>query len=300
MNDFLNSVKADLLDRRLLPILALVAVGLVAALAYAVLGGGGSTSTPPAPGSAVHVPSGIAVSETPAHSGQGVAETTSGSSVQRRGYAHDPFNPLPSALKAASASASTSTTTSSSSTTSGGSSAGGTTPGSSSSPKGETAPVAPSKPSTPRKAATVYHVSVLFGVLPVPTPAQPPQLTPHNNLKLLTPLPSGDQALIVFRGVTAGGKSASFTLVGEAILRGEARCLPSAAQCQEIDLKPGQSEQLEYLPPSGQPTTYELRVSNIAAKKASSAAVSSMLRSTSKAGGQALRRAGFLDLSSLL
>ena len=30
-----------------------------------------------------------------------LAETTSGSSVQRHGYAHDPFNPLPSAVKAA-------------------------------------------------------------------------------------------------------------------------------------------------------------------------------------------------------
>ena len=47
MTDFLNSLKADLLDRRLLPIVALVGVALVGAVAYAVLGGGGSTATDP-------------------------------------------------------------------------------------------------------------------------------------------------------------------------------------------------------------------------------------------------------------
>ena len=50
MTDFLSSLKADLLDRRLLPLVALVAVGLVAAVAYAVLGGGSSAATPTAAG----------------------------------------------------------------------------------------------------------------------------------------------------------------------------------------------------------------------------------------------------------
>jgi hypothetical protein len=94
----------------------------------------------------------------------------------------------------------------------------------------------------PRKPATAYQVSVLFGAVPAGTPLLTATLTPYQNLKLLTPLPSGDKALIVFRSVTAGGKSASFTLVGEAILRGAATCVPSAAQCQRINLKPGQAE----------------------------------------------------------
>jgi hypothetical protein len=298
MNDFLNSLKADLLDRRLLPMLALVGVGLVAALAYAVLGGGGGSTSPGTPTPhrpADAVPAGIAVSEAQANPDQAVAETTSGSSAQRRGFAHDPFNLLPAAVKAASANSSASTATSAP-TTSSGSPTAGTTTGSGSSPKGEATPVAPSKP---QKPATVHHVSVLFGVLPAGTPPQSAQLTAHKNLKLLTPLPSGDQALIVFRGVTADAKSAKFTVVGETILRGEAACLPSPAQCQEIDLKPGQTEQLDYLPPSGQPVTYELRVSSIASSKASSAALSRMLGDTSKAGSIALRSAGFLAVPGL-
>jgi hypothetical protein len=159
-------------------------------------------------------------------------------------------------------------------------------------------PVAPSKPSAPRKPASIYHVSVLFGALPAGAP-QSAQLTSHKNLKLLTPLPSGDRALIVFRGVTAGGKSATFTVVGEAILHGQATCLPSSAQCQEINLKPGQAEQLEYLPPSGQPVTYELRVSGIASSKASGASIERILRGTSKAGGALLRRAGLVAVPGL-
>ncbi len=107
-----------------------------------------------------------------------------------------------------------------------------------------------------------------------------------------TPLPSAKQPLIVFRGVTAGGKSATFTLVGEAILHGNAACLPSATQCEAIDLQAGQTEQLEYLAPTGQPVTYELRIVSIVSSNASSAAVKSILRDESKAGRELLSHAG--------
>ena len=83
MTEFLNSLKADLLDRRLLPLLALAGALLVAAVAYAVLGGGSSSSRPTglAPKSAV--PAGISVTESKANPAESVAETTSGASVQR-------------------------------------------------------------------------------------------------------------------------------------------------------------------------------------------------------------------------
>ena len=45
MSEFLSSIKADLLDRRMLPLVAIVAVLLVGAIGYVVLGGSGS-STP--------------------------------------------------------------------------------------------------------------------------------------------------------------------------------------------------------------------------------------------------------------
>jgi hypothetical protein len=291
MTGYLNSLKADLLDRRLLPLVALVAVALVAAVAYAVLGGGSSAATPAAAVSSAPAAasSGLAVSQTTPE--KAVAETTGGGSVQHRGVAHNPFTPLPEAKTATTttaASAATSTSSSGASATSGSGSSSSSSGGSSSTTPSTT----PSTPATPAKPKAVYHVAVLFGVYPAGATPQSVQLTPYENLKLLTPLPSVQQPLIVFRGVTAGGKSATFTLVGEAILHGDAACLPSATQCEAIDLQIGQSEQLEYLPPSGQTVTYELKVVSIVSSKASSAAVKDLLRGESKAGRELLSRTG--------
>jgi hypothetical protein len=288
MTEFLSSLKADLLDRRLLPLVAVVALALVAAVAYAALGGGSSAETPAGaiPSGPSHVASGLSVSQTTPETA--VAETTGGGSTQHRGVAHNPFTPLPE-VKAKTASTTTTTpasTAPSSSTGSSGSSSPSSGAGSgSSTPVAPEAPT-PAKPSAPAKPKTVYHVAVLFGQLPDTTTP----LTPYVDLKLLTPLPSPTQPLIVFRGVTAGGKSATFTLVGEAILHGEGACLPSASQCEAIDLQPGKSEQLEYLPAGGQTITYELKVVSIASSKASSSAVKNVLSSESKAGRALLRR----------
>ncbi|HXP36687.1 MAG TPA: hypothetical protein VN817_02875, partial [Solirubrobacteraceae bacterium] len=85
MNDFLDTLKSDLLDRRLIPAVGLLVVVLIAAIAYAVLGGGSTATTPNAAGTPVtpvaKVP-GIAVSEVKTADVTAGAETTSGSSQQ--------------------------------------------------------------------------------------------------------------------------------------------------------------------------------------------------------------------------
>jgi hypothetical protein len=290
MNEFLSSIKADLLDRRMLPLVAVVAVALAAAVAYAVVGGGASTSTPPAAVAQAPVAgsSGVAISQVTPE--QADAEMTSGVAKQHHGTARDPFTPLPAPkVKAASTASSTSTSASSTSSSST-SSTGGST---------ETTPT-PATPSKPaHKPKPVYHVAVLFGVLPAGTTAQTAQLTPFENLALLTPLPSAKQPLIVFRGVTAGGKSATFTLVGEAILHGSAACLPSATQCEAIDLQAGRSEQLEYVSPSGVAELYELRIVSITSGQATAAAVKSLFGGQSKAGRELLRHAGLTAIPGM-
>jgi hypothetical protein len=289
MTDFLNSLKADLLDRRLLPLVAVVVVALVAAIGYAVFGGGSNASTTTASVSSgpVVAARGLAISQS-THE-QAVAETTNGVADQHRGKARNPFTPLVSPKTTTATAASTTSSSGSSSSSSSGASSQGS---------GGSAPSAPAKPSTPAKPKTIYHVAVLFGVIPAGTTPQTAQLTPYENLKLLTPLPS-TQSLVVFRGVTAGGKSATFTLVGEAILHGNGACLPSASQCQALDLKPGQAEQLEYLPPTGVPVLYELRVVSIASDTASGARVRSVLRGESKVGRALLDRTGLVSLPFL-
>jgi hypothetical protein len=301
VSDFLSSLKEDLFGKRLLPFLVVLGVLLVAAVAYAVLGGGSSSSPTPVtasvPGGASVSVGAVAVTQAPANPNQPISETTEGTSKQHHGVAHNPFTPLPAAKPASSTSAKSATTsspagsptTSSSGSGTSTSSAGGATP--TPAPK----PTAPAKPTQPQP---IYHVLALFGLAPVP-PAQSSTLTPYANIKRLTPLPSSQAPLVVFMGVTAGGKSATFTLVGEAILHGNGACLPSASQCQAIDLQPGHVEQLEYLPPDGQTITYELKVVSITSSKASAAAAQRSYRMQSRAGRELLHRAGVPILSEL-
>ncbi|MGA2320019.1 MAG: hypothetical protein ABSG95_04660 [Solirubrobacteraceae bacterium] len=315
MSAFLKSVKTDLLDRRLLPALIALGVALLAAVAYAVLGGSGAGSvpTPTAPIS-TPVSSAITVTQVPTGADAAVAETTGGSAHQHGGQARNPFAPLPgstatsaSGAKAAGSATSGSTTPAGSQTTSGsGSSGAGTSSGSTSSGSGSTSPsgggsepTTPSKPSTPPTPKMAYRVAVLFGLAPSATTPQSTQLTPFSNLQLYTQLPSSKQPVVVFRGVTHGGMSAAFTLVGEAIIHGKAVCRPSASQCQVIDLAPGQEEQLEYLPGEGQPIVYQLKVVSITASKASTAIAQSVLLKESKPGFEVLRQAGLLALPGL-
>jgi len=291
MTEFLSSLKADLLDRRMLPLVALVCVALAGAVAYAVLGGGSSSSAPaPAaiPSGPVPISGGISVSQPQTSDSQAVAETTNGTSSQRHGIARDPFAALPGAAKttATAASAPSSagkSTTESSKSGSGSSSGSGSTP---------STPATPAKPTTPAKPKPAFNVAILFGVVPAGTTISTAAgLQPYPSLKLQTPLPA-KTPVVIYRGVTTGGKSAAFTIYGEVILRGNGVCMPNTVQCSLIDLKPGQSEQLEYLDPSGTAIIYELRIVSIAAITASTAGVKNALRGESKAGRELLRRAG--------
>jgi hypothetical protein len=289
MTEFFNALKADLLDRRLLPLVALAAVACVGAIAYAVLSGGSNAARPAAvPGVVAPVAAGISATQTTPE--KALAEVTSGTG-QRRGTAHNPFRLLPEAAAAAAAAAkkaSTAPSTSVAGTSSGSSGSEPAKSGSGPTPEKST-PKASTKPSKPKP---VYHVAILFGVLPAGTTPEGASLTPYESLKLLSPLPSAQQALLIFRGVTAGGKSATFTLVSEAILHGNATCLPSPTQCEAIDLAPGQTEQLEYISSTGQVSLYELRIVSIVSAKATTAAVKNILRGESKAGRELLRRSG--------
>lgn len=300
MTEFLTALKADLTDRRLLPMLLAAAAVLAGAVAYAVLSGGSSATPPSAVATATPPSSGIAVTQdTPE---KAVAEVTSGSSHQRHGVARNPFIPLPEARAAASTNGSTSTSTGKTGATSTGGAttkAGSGSSSGSSEKSGTTEKPTPKTPSKPTKPQVLYHVAVLFGVIPAGVSQTEAVLTPFLNLPLLSPLPSAKQSLLVFRGVTAGGKSATFTLVSEAILHGNATCLPSAAQCQALDLAPGQTEQLEYISPTGEVTVYELRIVSIVAAKASTAAVKSLLHGQSKAGRELLRQSGLTTIPYL-
>ena len=314
MNAFFNSLKSDLLDRRLTPLLALLGVALLAAIAYAATGGGSSATAPAASTPAVAPKtSGIAVTAA-ATTKTPVAETTSGAAEQTGGgAARNPFKPLPGVKSATTATtpASASPAPASGSAASGESSSGSegsSSEGSSSGGSGSETNSQSGGTQQQKKASKAYKVSVLFGTAPAGTPALSAGLNSYEDLKRQQPLPSATQPLIVFRGVVAGGKSATFTLVGEAILRGSAACLPSASQCQAIDLKEGDTEELEYVPLGGTAITYELHVVKIEsikaktgqdAKAAKIASVADASGVESKAGLRILREYGLTAVPGL-
>jgi hypothetical protein len=120
-------------------------------------------------------------------------------------------------------------------------------------------------------------VDILYGLAPT-TPGQLSQLTPYAGLKRLEPLPSASDPKLVYAGVSATGKGAIFTLTGEAILKGEGFCMPSATQCEAVDLAAGKSEEFSYVEADGTNAAYLLKVVSIAKRKASAATAARLNR----------------------
>ncbi len=251
--------------------------------------------TPGAGGAPVNGPS-LPVQQAAANPNAAVAETTDGARFQHRAGAHNPFTPLasPAPKQAATTSSASSSKSSSSSPES---KSGSTTP---SSGGGGATPTQPSTPA-PKKPKIVHKfvatVGVLFGLAPT-TPGQLSQLTPYAAVKRLEPLPSSSNPLIVFEGVGSSRKSAIFTLTREAILKGNAICLPSASQCEAIDLGLGGAEELSYLEPSGQTVTYELVLQSVAWHEVTYAKAARLNRA-GHAGAALLRRLAPPVLSDL-
>jgi hypothetical protein len=293
VRDFFVSLKEDLLSKRLLPVLLVLGVLLVAAVAYAVLGGGSSASTVAVSASSGSTAvAGVAVSQAPANPNQPISETTNGTSKQHGGTARNPFTPLPGSEK--SPSSSTASTGASSSSGASTTSSSGTSPSSS----GGTTSTTPPKETTPapsKKVYVHYHVTAQLGVVPAvaeggqPLPAL---LKTYKDMALDEPLPGKDNPQLIYLGVVLRtGKDVLFGLTGEAILHGSATCQPSATQCQAIELQVGQSETLEVVEANGTPVTYELKLVSIDknVSSASTARVHAAFRTQAKAARELSR-----------
>jgi len=281
-------------------VLIVLAVALIAALAYAFTGSSGSS---PAPASSVPATSGavgIAAVAAPPNANQSVAETTSGATQQHGGATRNPFAPLPGSATTHVA------TTSASAGSSGSSSAGKSSSGGSaeSHPSSGT----PGAPKQPAKQRVVihFHTSVTFGAVPpAPAPGVPrpaPQLKTYHDLKLNEALPSKHNSQLVYLGVVLRtGKSAVFELTGEAIIHGAGKCLPSATHCEAIELQPGQAETLESIEPNGTPVTYQLTLVSISrtVTAASAARAHVATRGLSKVQRALVRRLSLAVLASV-
>lgn len=274
MNDLLQSLRSDLLSRRMLPFVALALLALAVAIVYA-LGGSGSTPAPPvgASASGSAQPAALAVSAAAPDPNAAESETPGGARYQSDGATRNPFTPLskPKSASSTPTADNASAPTGSPSTGGGGNNGAGPSKSGSGGSAGGGEPPTPPKPSKSKKKSKFpYDVSVLFGRLPA-TAGQEVTLPPYQSLQPGQRLPSASDARVSFERVNSNAKSAVFTLLAPAILRGQGLCLPSPSECQHLGLEPGQSEELEYLEESGQVVVYELKTVSIVKSRSQTA-----------------------------
>jgi hypothetical protein len=282
MRELLDAVKADLTDRRLRPLVIVVAVALIGALAFVVLGGSSQSASPTAtaaavPGGAVATP---ALSQAAASNPKAAAaETTYGTHDQHGGKLVDPFTelPQPQSKTAAKKSASPAKGSSGSSGSgSGASSGGGSKPSSSGSGSGGSGSggsgASPASPPPVPPAAPKTHVEYLADVELGPAPTTPGEavhLTKYSRVKLGTALPTKSHPLVVLKAATFGGEkgtppaTATFALASSPIVNGPGKCLPSDTQCESVRLETTGLEELQYAEENGQTVTYLLRVTAV-------------------------------------
>jgi hypothetical protein len=301
MNELLQSIKADLLSRRLLPALVAVCVGLLAAVAYAASGGGGASTPPPAPPSspsaAAPATSALPLSVAPANPHEAVAETPGGAHFQSKAHERDPFTPIAGAAKAAGSGASGSkgkgTGGSSTSTKTGSSSKGATTGGS--------APAPATKP--PAKAAPKpVHVgltSTQSYEVALSLTSQGGNLDSIESLKRLGGLPSEGQPLLVYVGVLEGGHDALFVVQPGTVVSGPGGCTPGPTDCEILSLAANQIESLAVSTSGGDSNVALFAVTAIKVDNHRTVAAANRARREAAASGRALLEASTLPALAL-
>lgn len=250
----MRSLRRDLLEHKLWPLVALLVVAVIAIPVFMLKGAPAANGTPtPLP---PHIPV-----TTPSAAGPvaTVPVKVLVASVPRNPFAsgEPKLSTKPTSETKAPASTSTPTTTTSASTTT--APAAMVSPSPAATPTTATPPATPvtstpstspttsttptsTTPSTPTATPaailswTLYSVAVRFGKntsVPIKT-----------DLARLTPLPSAKQPEVMFMGVMAGGQHAVFTLGAGITHTGPGLCRPDRTRCAAIVLQDGQTEQL--------------------------------------------------------
>jgi hypothetical protein len=271
----LRNLIADLVAKRLWPVAVVLAVGLVAV--PVVLGRGASAPAPAA------VPA-VAQAAVVAPSSRAAVTLEQTPSTERRdiGAVRNPFKGPKSAAPAAKQAASTPAASGDTSTTSGG---GSSAPSTTTGDKTTTT----TKPSTP-DAIDTYRLTLRFGV------AGDRKI--RKDVARLTPLPSVDQPFFVFMGVLKDGKTAVFLISSDVTATGDGTCKPSAASCQTIEVKEGDTEFFD-LAVDGVPVQYQLDIIHLRKNDTQSAtAAAASAQRHSKAGAALLRGAHVANAAS--
>jgi hypothetical protein len=268
--NFLRSIRADLVDKRLLPVvIVLAAVAVLVPVGAVVLSGSGSSAPPVAgPPTVVTPPPGT---PSPAAALASVAGPGTPSATRYTKPELDPFRVRAAAAAASGATAAKTAAPAANPTsavtvkTTGTGAAAKTTPANTT-PTNPVTPVkaTPTKPVTP-VTTTPLPTRPATTNTPVSTPSPKAQLAKLgrrdsysvdmnvvdatgarslSGLERLSPLPSATNPLIEYLGVLKSGRAAAFLVNPGVVVQGPGVCLPRTGDCQVLVLKPGQLEAL--------------------------------------------------------
>lgn len=88
------------------------------------------------------------------------------------------------------------------------------------------------------------------------------------DVERLDPLPTPDEPLLVYLGLTGDGRSAVFMLDAGITVDGDGRCRPDPEDCQTVELAPGETEFIEVTGEDGAKTQYQLDLVKIHGRRA--------------------------------
>jgi hypothetical protein len=275
MPPFMKNIAHDLVEKRLWPVAVALVAGLIA-MPF-LLGG----SSPVAPVSAPSAGAGI-------NGGKSAVslDTTAGQerAYTRGGKVRNPFKQpkVAAATTPGATPSSGGSGPSGKSTSGGGTPSGGTTPTSPSTPSGTTPP-----PATRPDSLDTFRLTLRFG--------SAGNLRTIRDLARLSPLPSANSPFFVFLGVLKDAKTAVFLVSSDVTATGDGKCRPSAADCQTIEVKEGDTEFFD-LQNDGRTVQYEMDILHLdrttdAAKQVTAAAARAAASRHSKAGAAMLRSA---------
>jgi hypothetical protein len=147
---------------------------------------------------------------------------------------------------------------------------------------GEPTPV--SSPAPPKKVYELYSLKIRFGSTEAPRLAR-------RSIKRLTALPRMDEPTLVYLGLKKDLKTAVFLVDANTAVVGDGKCLPHPHDCQNLELKKGQTAFIDVLDDTGAMTQqYELDlVSIIRSKTADAEAAKTARTAIAKGGRRALR-----------
>jgi len=270
----------QLAQRRLLPF-AILLVAALAAVPFLLAKDPEPAAAPPAPKPAAPMAS--------AATGEPIVTLVAdGERTERRrvlGARKNPFEPAP--VKAVEPASTTATTRSAPQTSTSEPKPTGGAPVSSGPHVGVPSQPAPplTEPPAPKRTYELYSLTVRFGDATSPT-------LPRMNLGRLKALPTVEEPILVYLGVTKDKKSAVFMVDSAVIAQGDGSCKPHPSNCETIHMQEGETEFFDVTDEKGNVTAqYQLDLVKIRQRATTSAAEARKARAKASVAGKLLLEA---------